>query len=46
MIETIMLALASPNSLIDSIVWLIGVGLVFWLLFWLIGFVRFIDDDY
>lgn len=40
MIQSLMLALASSEALINTMFFMIRVGLVFWLLFWLIGFVE------
>jgi len=34
-----LVAVISGQAVINSLVWLIIVGLIFWLLFWLIGYV-------
>lgn len=33
-----MLAIAGGDDLINAVIWLVGMGLIFWLLWWLIDF--------
>lgn len=36
---TSLMALASGEQLVNALIWLVGIGLIFWLLWWFISYV-------